>query len=84
MNYISTQKMWYTCRVHLEGAVHELLREIIVVAIEEVLALGQQLVQGEGGAPGGGCVGGGGGIFCWMIGQGFVRVGEDTFEMYPR
>ena len=68
MNYISTQKMWYTCRVHLEGAVHELLREIIVVAIEEVLALGQQLVQAVVGAPGGGggCVGWGGGIFCWM------------------
>ena len=52
-----------TCRVHLEGSVHELLGEIVVVAVEEVLALGQQLLQGVVGAPGGGgCVGG---IFCW-------------------
>ena len=59
--------MWLTCRVHLERSVHKLLREVVVVAVEEVLALGQQLVQAVVGAPGGGgCVGWGGGIFCWM------------------
>ena len=62
--------MWFTCRVNLERSVHKLLREVVVVAVEEVLALGQQLVQAVVGAPGGGCVSGGGGIFCWMREQG--------------